>query len=117
GSRAAAVRQLKADHVRVGVRPGDIALGRGEEPAGGDAILAEVRGGEPSEGMVVGSLRAGGVAVQVQRTAERTIQPGARLRVRFDTSTFYLFDPASGAALGGAAEQSVRMEERNGFKP
>jgi multiple sugar transport system ATP-binding protein len=106
GGHAAAVSQLKGGHVRVGVRPGDILLPRGEEAAGGDTILAEVRVVEPSERTVVVSLRANGVDFKLKGSADSIISRGDRLEVRFDTSKLYLFDPASGLALGKAAQSA-----------
>ena len=71
GRRAAAVSQFESRHVRVGVRPGDIALPHGEEPAGSNTIPAEVRVVEPSERTLVVSLRADGVDFKLKgpRTA------------------------------------------------
>jgi hypothetical protein len=88
------------------VRPGDVTLPRGEEAAGRDTILAEVRVVEPSERTVVVSLRADGVDFKLKGSADGTISRGDRLQVRFDTSKFYLFDPASGLALGSAAQSA-----------
>ena len=110
GRRAAAVSQFESQHVRVGVRPGDIALPHGEEPAGSNTIPAEVRVVEPSERTLVVSLRADGVDFKLKAAADRTIRRGDRLDVRFDSSKFYFFDPATGLALGSAVQGLKHLE-------
>jgi multiple sugar transport system ATP-binding protein len=110
GGRAAAMSQFESRHVRVGVRPGDIALPHGEEPAGSNTIPAEVRVVEPSERTLVVSLRADGIDFKLKAAADRTIRRGDRLDVRFDSSKFYFFDPATGLALSSAVQGLKHLE-------
>ena len=85
--------------LHVGVRPTDIAVSASPEASGAGAVRAEVLVTEPSERTVVGALRLDGIDFKVRVPAELGIRPGEPAYVRFDPSTFLLFDPATGNAL------------------
>ena len=85
--------------LHVGVRPTDIAVSASPDASGAGAVRAEVLVTEPSERTVVGALRLDGIDFKVRVPAELGIRPGEPAYVRFDPSTFLLFDPATGNAL------------------
>jgi multiple sugar transport system ATP-binding protein len=101
GPMAQALNRLPNGHVRLGIRPADIALARSTDPLDAPVLAAEVLVVEPSERTAVVTLRAGGIQFKLKTQAGDGIRPGDRMPVRFDASKLYAFDPATGQALEG----------------
>jgi ABC-type sugar transport system ATPase subunit len=90
---------LPDGRVRLGVRPGDIAVVGAADAAGAPALASEVVVVEPSERTLVVTLRADGVDFKLKTPASGAIRPGDRAQVRFDPARLHLFDPATGQSL------------------
>jgi ABC-type sugar transport system ATPase subunit len=93
-----ALGRLPNRHVRVGVRPVDIAI---VPSVGGATLSAEVLVVEPSERTLVATLRGGGTDFRLKTQAGAAIRPGDQVQVRLDPARLYHFDPDSGLALAG----------------
>ncbi len=98
-----ALEGLRERGVRLGVRPGDIAFVGTSNIDGEGALAAEVLVVEPSERTLIVTLRAEGTTFKLKTQGDRRVRPGERLRVRLDPTRLYLFDPATGLALGRSA--------------
>jgi multiple sugar transport system ATP-binding protein len=88
-----------SQNVHVGVRPTDVAVSMQQNLLGAEAIQAEVLVTERAERTVVGMLRLDGVDLKVRVPAETGLRPGEAAYVRFDPTTFLLFDATTGNAL------------------
>jgi multiple sugar transport system ATP-binding protein len=93
------LNRLPNGRVRLGVRPADITIAKTEESSNAPFLESEVLVVEPSERTFVVTLRAGATDFKLKTRAGVGIRPGHRLRVRFDSSKFYLFDRVNGLAL------------------
>jgi ABC-type sugar transport system ATPase subunit len=92
------------------VRPADIAIVRSDEPPGAAMLSSEVLVVEPSERTLVVTLSADGIEFKLKTPVGDGIRPGDQMQVRFDSTKFYVFDPATGLALrqtAAAAEVEV----------
>jgi multiple sugar transport system ATP-binding protein len=97
---AQALSHVQIGQVRLGVRATDITIVRSAEPVGdGGKLLAEVLVVEPSERALIVSLRGEGIDFKIKTSAAIGISSGDQVQVRFESSRFYLFDPATGLAL------------------
>src|SRR5262249_9700262 len=101
GPATHALARLSNGRVRLGVRPGDVAIVRTDALVVDAQVLpSEVLVVEPAERTLVVTLRADGTDFKMKGPAGGDIRPGDRAQVRLDTARLYLFDPATGAALG-----------------
>jgi ABC-type sugar transport system ATPase subunit len=98
----AAIRPLGA-RMRLGVRPADIAIVGSSDASAALALPSEVLVVEPSERTLVATLSAGGIEFKLKTPMRAGIRAGDRIAVRFDPARLYLFDPATGLALGRRA--------------
>ena len=99
GAAAQALNGLSSGHVRLGVRPADIALVDPAEAAGAPVLPADVLVVEPAERTLVVTLRAAGTDFKLKTGAGGVVPSGGGAAVRFDPSRLYLFDPATGRSL------------------
>ena len=97
------LHRLPSRFLRLGVRPADIAPFRTAETADTVTLVAEVLVVEPSERTLTVTLRADGIDFKLKTQAEHRPRLGERMRVRLDLSRLYVFDPATGVAIGRAA--------------
>lgn len=98
GAMAQPFARSRGGRVRLGVRPADIAIVRGNDVASGATLASEVLIVEPSERSLVVGLRSNGTGFTV-KTQTGDIRPGDRAQVRFDPARLYMFDPETGEAL------------------
>jgi multiple sugar transport system ATP-binding protein len=109
-----ALSRLPSGRVRLGVRPADVAIVRSAERFDAPMLSSEVLTVEPSERTFVVTLRAGGIDFKLKTSAGGGIRPGDQLQVWFDSTKLYVFDPATGLALGKTAP-AAEVEARDGI--
>jgi len=88
--------------VRLGIRPADVKLQRAPGATDLATLPCEVVVTEPSERTVIATLRTNGVEFKLKTSASAAPSVGEIVPVSFEPTRLYLFDPASGAALGQA---------------
>jgi len=105
--------RLPSQRVRLGVRPIDIAIIRSAEPTGAPTLWSEVLVVEPSERTLIITLRSDGIDFKLKASAGSDVRPGDQVRVRFDLTRLYVFDPATGRALRPSPSEA-QAEGRGG---
>jgi ABC-type sugar transport system ATPase subunit len=86
--------------LRLGIRPHDVSL---VEPGAGDALGRVEVVQSLGSGRLVWALLEGAARVCVVDAGEAPLASGAAVGLRFARERFHLFDPQSGARIGGAA--------------
>ena len=97
---ASFVRGVQApDGARLGVRPEDVEVTAAGSSGGLPGVITEVLAMPPLDTRVL-TVRVDGHEVSARVTGGETLRAGDRVRLAF--SRYHLFDPASGARIGGA---------------
>ncbi len=89
-------RVSEGSQVLLGIRPEDIIVSHAEEP---ESIAAEVYVVEPLGTETIINVKINGSLVKIKVKEELAIEPGTKIRIKFDTNKIHVFDPKTEEAI------------------